>query len=532
MGALRLGSISEVELARSQRVEKGSTKNLSGVYLVVAGVVQIRVGLNAFSFSSGYTLGLQQLLSPDGEVNGRRFSDVWTETKCRLLYIPAHHLTKLVERYEALSHALWYECGRYSTEILMLMEQQTRTDRDSQRAIANLCAKGTTELVLDPEIYAPTATRKIKIPQGCTVSILRGECWEYEVERGDALLQSTSLAEEPLGLEEPELEKVNSLRFPCLISSTYKFATFTANAIIFVVPLEQRIGDQARRHWGRLRAKAKAIRLWVGLRGEFYARDALAVALGREIRSHTPNSRTSRPPSLARGSLSFQALPPLQPHRLLSDPSSGSMDRDNLLDKLLLETGSPTLPVSNPEKDAARDLEALKAENRLLQSTLKKSAPPSLLSRGLGIKRGAVDLADPFSMSGSPLGRGSYGGGVMSFPQSPVQSTHGTATATGSGSHMEGISSEIRQLDTLRKDGLITESEFTMAKRKLLGLGGGGGGGGGGSSTETASPQSSPLGSPSRASRADAAPTTSLLHPSAPTIEELKAKYLGDPSFL
>ena len=549
--------VKEVVVRHGDRVEQfnESRKNLSGLYVVVTGVVQIRMGRRGFLFGGGYTVGMQQLMTPDS-VSGQRFSNVYAETQCRMLYVPFEVLTDLVDAHADLAAACWELCGRNAAEILMGIHPKFRTPHHTPRRIATLASKGTHEVVLDPSIYSAAATRKVKLPEYCTVFMLRGRCWEYEIEKeedevapGDS--SALTLVSESTS-EGPASEKVNLERFPVLIPGTFKFATFTEHAVIFIVPDEVRPGDQARKLWGRLRAKIKAVTLWVGLRGEEYTRDALATCLGVAPRPSTPVLRSS-----PRSSHNCSAMNMFSASNLAALPP----------------TTAATAAATAAAEQQKTVIESLKAENKTLQATLKRGVgfgAPGVAGSGGGGGGGFSPLLLSSPVSGHPASfsprmaqpsapafpsaasasapvggaapRSAFAPPLLSAPATPLGALAAAAAAAagspaGSPAGLQpqrpDVVHEIRQLGVLQTEGLLTADEFAAAKARLLdlpALSPGSSPQGGGRQPQQQQALSSPYVEAERRRAPQASPAWTPAQADMPSVEELKRRYLGKSS--
>eukprot|EP01060_Flectonema_neradi_P007106 TRINITY_DN1491_c8_g1_i1.p1 TRINITY_DN1491_c8_g1~~TRINITY_DN1491_c8_g1_i1.p1 ORF type:complete len:1446 (+),score=269.52 TRINITY_DN1491_c8_g1_i1:117-4454(+) len=584
LAALKLGSMYEVEVMPGEKIERFETqkRQLTGAYYVVSGVVQIRVGMQMFLQGPGYTIGLHQLLMPD-DVVGRRFNDAWAECKCKLLYIPYQLMFRYMEQFPLFREQVWLVGGRAAAEIILRKQPRWSPPLVTPRMVVNMTKEGKVEGVLPPEEFTPDDTRKIKIPPFCSTILMKGKCWEYEVES-----------------DEGDIERVNEIKAPDLIPRTFKFATFSGHAVIFVIPEPSKPGDAARRHWRRLAAKIRSINLWVGLRGEYYRKNAMATIFGRTP-IHVPEKALS----------DASSLPGSRSSRKFSSPLSVA---GNAIDAGF---GPSSQPLSSPpHKESSPRLQAtvasLMAENKALQQAVKSaastapqepvSAPPSVqqpLSQfqytQFGDNNGFTNqsqfeapstnpllsntselhqVGDAFSPTvgpsvigapASPIGTMNASPTLMRAAslnqfQNPISSTNASPFA-GSQSPLFGLSSahgstfngiggsptsglngrgtndttglvpKMQELATLHNTGVLTAEEFTLAKMKLLGIDSP-------PSQQRAvqqqrvepigvTPQQSLVGSPTLTS------SPRLLDSNNPQlISELKKKYLGSRSSL
>eukprot|EP01065_Artemidia_motanka_P033198 TRINITY_DN4016_c0_g3_i1.p1 TRINITY_DN4016_c0_g3~~TRINITY_DN4016_c0_g3_i1.p1 ORF type:complete len:1394 (+),score=358.60 TRINITY_DN4016_c0_g3_i1:57-4238(+) len=425
----------------------GSKKDLPGIYIIISGIVELRVGRKLYQYGSGYTVGLQQLLCP-GVVSGRRFSDVWTVTRCSFLYLDAASVYGLADRYPSLNSALWRQAGENGARILMGMEQKWQPPVWDVARVRRQAQRGQVEHVLDPvEGFKPEDRRLVQLHQPCVYVLLRGRCWEYEIEQEDG--------------EETEIVQINAFRFPCLLPSTFKFATFSENAVLYAMDEEMTGGDRARRLWGRLRAKIKSINLWAGLRGEKYKKCAIAIAFGRtpateELQAFAlaeTQGRTQSGPNPRTGS-----VPPLQ------------LDRSEVFAESVMDSQQLALARKKPqsERPKARDLQELLSrlgnENRALREALGPApsrgvtgSDPNPLQSGSRRFLGASALS-------SGLG-GRYSSGTMDEGLStPLLGAEAPPPATALPLY------DLRELASLHREGVLTDSEFAAAKARALGI--------------------------------------------------------------
>ena len=524
LAALKLGSMYELEILAGERIERFATerRELTGAYLVVQGVVQIRVGMKIFLQGPGYTIGLHQLLTPN-DIVGRRFNDAWTESKCKLLYMPYQLMSKYMEQYPLYRDNIWLTGGRVSSEIILRKEVRWSPPLVSSRQVVNIVKDGKIERVLPLNEFGPEDTRKLKILQFCSTILMKGKCWEYEVED-----------------DQGDVERVNEIKAPDLIPKTFKFATFSDHAVIFVIPEPSKPGDAARRRWGGLSAKIRSINLWVGLRGDYYRKNAMATLFGRTP-IHKPKHPTilSDTSSLPGSTSSYRVASPLATSSVV-DGGFGV---------------APATLMSHSVKDAPRlqaTVASLVAENKALQQAVKSASTynPSIpvatvIDNGIGLGGGSgltdnqntnpllsgmseFQVSDPFSPSvgspgfaapASPLGSvnnrqmysgasptllrassasqlsngnpmmmnasptmgsqsplfglsSAYGSSINGLNRNSVNGgVNGAVNGTVNGNKGEsGLVSKMQELATLHNNGVLTSEEFTLAKMKMLGL--------------------------------------------------------------
>eukprot|EP01062_Namystynia_karyoxenos_P018534 TRINITY_DN16917_c0_g1_i1.p1 TRINITY_DN16917_c0_g1~~TRINITY_DN16917_c0_g1_i1.p1 ORF type:complete len:1444 (+),score=522.94 TRINITY_DN16917_c0_g1_i1:84-4334(+) len=434
--------------------EQGSKKDLPGVYVIITGIVELRVGRSVYKLGSGYTLGLQQLLCP-GAVSGRRFSDVWTETRSSFLFLSAERMLPLIEKYPALANALWRQAGENAARVLMPLEGKWKTPVWDATRVRRLALKGEVEHVLDPaEGFTPSDRRLVQLHQPCVYVLVRGRCWEYET----------------TGEDDDEVVQINAFRFPCLLPSTFKFATFSENAVLFAMDEDMTAGDRARRLWGRLRAKIRSINLWAGLRGEQYRRCAIAIAFRRtpatkELQAFAAQEqgRAAKPLgdfSLDRGEGAGGAFAA----RVESSQQLAQHRRSMKgLAPVLAPGGGVVVggAAQGTRKEQLRaQLARLEDENRALRggSPLLGAANP--LGPGRGPSAGSPPLgpARGPALLGPAADRGPSSPAWA--PASPVLSPQLTASPAA----------QLRELASLRADGALSETEFAAAKAQILGL--------------------------------------------------------------
>eukprot|EP01065_Artemidia_motanka_P026402 TRINITY_DN3137_c0_g1_i1.p1 TRINITY_DN3137_c0_g1~~TRINITY_DN3137_c0_g1_i1.p1 ORF type:complete len:1810 (+),score=599.42 TRINITY_DN3137_c0_g1_i1:119-5548(+) len=244
--------------ARPKGGERRPAEPLDGIYIVVSGVVQIRLGRRIFLDGGGYTIGLQSLLTycPTAVTGSERFSDAVTDSPCVMVFLPRTVLLPLLDAHPLLASAMWKVCGQQAARILMSLHPEfVHWD---ERRIRHLSESGNCEMLQDSDVFEWDAEVKSKLRAGDQhYVLLRGRCWEYE-------------GEEPV-------------RFPEIVPSSFKFATFTNHAVIFEMDAEDTAFTRARKRWGRLRFKMRAIGIWSGLRSPraFWARVALSRAFNR-----------------------------------------------------------------------------------------------------------------------------------------------------------------------------------------------------------------------------------------------------------
>eukprot|EP01062_Namystynia_karyoxenos_P069115 TRINITY_DN6447_c0_g1_i2.p1 TRINITY_DN6447_c0_g1~~TRINITY_DN6447_c0_g1_i2.p1 ORF type:complete len:1858 (+),score=430.62 TRINITY_DN6447_c0_g1_i2:82-5655(+) len=246
----------------SPRRGKGAPRvqPLLGLYIVVTGVIQIRLGRRIFLEGSGYTIGLQSVLTlctQSGIVtNSERFSDVVTESPCVMVFIPREVIVPLLDKHPLLATAMWKRAGQQAARILLPLRPEF--EHWDEHRIRHIADSGSCELLQDSDNYDWDTETKSKLRAGDAYYILlRGRCWEYS-------------GQEPV-------------RFPEFIPTAFKFATFTNHAVWFEMDAEDNACTRARKRWGRLRSKTRAIGIWSGLRepSNFWARVALARAFNR-----------------------------------------------------------------------------------------------------------------------------------------------------------------------------------------------------------------------------------------------------------
>ena len=228
--------------------EKGQrSKGINGVYLVITGIVSLRLGRKMYRYGAGYGLGLQKFLT-----GTTRFDEVETETVCTMAYIPHDVLVQHTTKCPSLLDALWKQCGEQAARLLMPVLPQFEKLSDAQ--IRKIARTGVVAILQDTEVHAFNSERRQKLDSETSYTlVLRGRCYEYEGQM--------------------------AIRFPEMIPNTYKFATFTNHAVIFEMEATDSASLRAKRKWGRLRSKTRTIVLWSSLRGRFWGRVSLALAL-------------------------------------------------------------------------------------------------------------------------------------------------------------------------------------------------------------------------------------------------------------
>eukprot|EP00756_Hemistasia_phaeocysticola_P008149 Hpha_TRINITY_DN14513_c0_g3::TRINITY_DN14513_c0_g3_i1::g.46891::m.46891 len=234
---------------------------LPGLMLIVYGIAEIRVGRNRFRFASGTTLGWPQVLT-----GATRLGNVWTVSRCRCLVFPEKTVRMLIKRHPEFSKAAWRDCGIQTARVLLGLEvgSSHRFDekRWTQRRIRKMAERGIVEVLQDKDGYDETHERRHTLAPNCHYVMLRGSAWEY----GEAA---------------DHFDKPSKFKFPTLIPSDFKFATFTGHAVLFTMEEELTAAERARQRWGRLRSKCRSIFLWSALRNKRCGQCALAWALGR-----------------------------------------------------------------------------------------------------------------------------------------------------------------------------------------------------------------------------------------------------------
>eukprot|EP01064_Diplonema_japonicum_P003192 TRINITY_DN12092_c0_g1_i1.p1 TRINITY_DN12092_c0_g1~~TRINITY_DN12092_c0_g1_i1.p1 ORF type:complete len:1372 (+),score=173.86 TRINITY_DN12092_c0_g1_i1:419-4534(+) len=245
----------------SQTIE--AKKNLSemlkgGIFLIVGGILEVRVGRKIFKYGSGYTVGLQRLLT-----GSSRFDDVVTTSECHVIYLSPEKLELLLEN-KSVSNSLWKQCGVQAARILMALDPLF--EKWDEKSIRKVAEKGGCGHLQDPTGFAWDAVNQFKLhPETTYTVLLRGRCFEYEGEF--------------------------PLRFPELIPNTFKFASFTNHAVTFEIEAPDNASTRAKRRWGRLRSKTKSIVLWSSLRSVYWQKVSLALAFGRAL----PDLKTPPP---------------------------------------------------------------------------------------------------------------------------------------------------------------------------------------------------------------------------------------------
>ena len=238
-------------------------EGIVGVYVVVSGIVSVRLGRRVFRYGSGYVLGLQHFLT-----GSARFDDVETETVCKMIYLDPEKLRWAVSSNENLSLALWRQCGVQAARLLM--PQSPRFEKWSDTTIWHTARTGVVGVLQDAQMEAPEAIRQHKLhPDTSYTLVLRGNCFEYEGQF--------------------------PIRFPEIIPETYKFASFYQHAVIFEMEASDDASTRAKRKWGRLRSKTRSICLWSSLRGRYWGQVALALAMRCPL---PPNLKEPKPQEL------------------------------------------------------------------------------------------------------------------------------------------------------------------------------------------------------------------------------------------
>ncbi|KAJ9467488.1 Sodium/hydrogen exchanger 8 [Diplonema papillatum] len=524
--ALATGSMTELVVEAGRRVEQfgpAGGRSLTGLYLVVSGIVEVRVGRRPFRYGSGYTVGLQQLLTPDPGIRGTRFSNAWTASRCRLLYMPAPLMLSAMAQHPGVQNGLWRHGGAAAARILIeLAEKAGERQPLFQQRIARVAQRGTLEFVLDADEFEPGASRQITLPRGAIVVLLRGVCWEYE--RRSAGCRPA---------------RVNEFAHPCLLPPSFRFATFSEHATLWVMPEEEvRAGEEARKSWRRLRAKIKAITLWVGLLGDTHRRNAVAVALGMPTREEalardaemkqssracftgTPGAGTGSPPPRGKGPKLRPSVSTLmEENRALQQAldqqqRGGSSAREGGSKSHSLKKRHPVEPLASvdaprgPLLTGTQSLPAHYYAPSLLGAagfgSMQSNCNTPLLSNSQNFGSGEMSPSNTMQLRsmlgiGPPLSAVHSGQSYLSnslrqpsmnnmsnSPRQPQQSLHAINSLRGISS-LSNINScnpahsgnplssgddigKLKQLAELRDEGLVTASEFTLAKRKILGI--------------------------------------------------------------
>eukprot|EP01062_Namystynia_karyoxenos_P068644 TRINITY_DN6352_c0_g1_i1.p1 TRINITY_DN6352_c0_g1~~TRINITY_DN6352_c0_g1_i1.p1 ORF type:complete len:1565 (+),score=487.12 TRINITY_DN6352_c0_g1_i1:71-4696(+) len=234
---------------------------LPGLMLVVVGVVEVRIGRKRFKYGPGHTLGWQQLLT-----GSRRFSAAYADSKCCVLVLHPQQVVPLVHQFPEFREAAWRACGQTTAQMLIGLDVGEGGQFDQKlwppRRVRKVADRGAVEILQDPSGYSADHQRKHTLRPNALVVMLRGRAWEF-------------------GEEEDHIGKPSMCRFPMLLPTSYKFATFTEHAVLYTIEEDLTPAERARRLWGRLRSKTRSICLWSGLRGPRYKQCSLAWALNR-----------------------------------------------------------------------------------------------------------------------------------------------------------------------------------------------------------------------------------------------------------
>eukprot|EP01060_Flectonema_neradi_P040896 TRINITY_DN9489_c1_g1_i1.p1 TRINITY_DN9489_c1_g1~~TRINITY_DN9489_c1_g1_i1.p1 ORF type:complete len:1399 (+),score=234.10 TRINITY_DN9489_c1_g1_i1:38-4234(+) len=284
-----------------------------GLFVIITGVVQLRLGRKMFHFGSGYTCGLQSITTGP-HPGSERFSDIFCETPCTILFLDRNDILPLMNDYPSFSSEIWRYCGASAARLLLGVEQhQVWSDQKVRRVSAG----GYCDFLLDPSNGDSwKASRRQKTPENHLSVLLRGRVWEFT----------------------PDEE----LRFPMLLPPGFKYGTFTNHAVVYYIPSSvwANQSTKALQHWGRLKSKIRSIALWSGLRGPDHARCALSLAFGR-----SPPLDCRSTPAAAEGKQSNFILPPLPEKSIPSTVQKDVPDTPNTNQKSV----SPvTAPIASP----------------------------------------------------------------------------------------------------------------------------------------------------------------------------------------
>ena len=235
-----------------EKVSVNSPEGLGGLYFLVSGIVEIRLGRKIFRYGASYTLGLQSLLTESS-----RFDDIVTSSACHVIFLKANKITAAMKSNPSIAESLWQECGVQAARILMALEPQFEKWSTSEIRKYAVSGSGAQIQEVDSE-WDSIRTHKLK-PETQYSILLRGVCFEYEGQ--------------------------DKIKFPAMIPSTYKFASFSNRAYLFQIEAPDNASTRSRRRWGRLRQKVKSIVLWSSLRSPYWGRVSLSLAFGVEAPS-------------------------------------------------------------------------------------------------------------------------------------------------------------------------------------------------------------------------------------------------------
>eukprot|EP00755_Sulcionema_specki_P019112 Sspe_Gene.68610::Locus_40452_Transcript_2_3_Confidence_0.333_Length_3791::g.68610::m.68610 len=226
-----------------------------GLFIIVTGVIQLRLGRKMYHLGAGHTLGLQSVLTGPN-AGSERFSEVFTETKAVMLFLEREAVLGLINTYPSLASELWRQCGATAARFLMGVEPTYELwDTHKLRKVA----EGGQCTFIQDSSHGDTweSTRRQKVPPDCITVLLRGRCWEFA--------------------------EYEQLRFPVLLPAGFKYGTFTNFTVLFHMDesLWSNAKMRAASRWGRLKSKIRSISLWSGLRSPYYAKIALSRAFSR-----------------------------------------------------------------------------------------------------------------------------------------------------------------------------------------------------------------------------------------------------------
>ena len=290
-----------------------------GLFIIITGVVQLRLGRKMFHFGSGYTAGLQSITTGP-HPGSERFSEIFCETPCAILFLDRNDILPLMNDYPSFSSEIWSCCGANAARLLLGAEQHQVW---SDQKIRKISSGGYCDFLLDPSNGDSwKANRRQKTPENCITVLLRGRVWEFT----------------------PDEE----LRFPMLLPPGFKYGTFTNHAVVYHINFSiwGNQSTKALQRWGRLKSKIRSIALWSGLRGPDHARCALSLAFGR-----SPPLAFQSSPAAERKQPSEFALPPINRSSAVSQVTEGLKSSEQVANPITAQKSTPSNPPLIPETD-------------------------------------------------------------------------------------------------------------------------------------------------------------------------------------